>query len=115
MNENESTETGPNCADCRFAIWQDQGYSNWTVEGTDFFCAKSLHPADGFDRWYGRDKRLDFAAECPGYEQGEGVHLDVDGEDEPSDEEKDLLNMRGVVTVTQHENYRSTRWEPNAR
>ena len=43
------------CAKCKFAVYQDQGYSNYTVMGTDFFCAKKLHPNDGFDVGYGKD------------------------------------------------------------
>jgi hypothetical protein len=68
------------CNGCRFACFVDYGYSNYTVEGTEFYCAKSLHPDGHFDRFYGEDKRLDFAAECSGFEAGEPISMDVDQE-----------------------------------
>lgn len=73
------------CENCRFAIHQDYGYSNYTTEGTIFICAKQLHPAGDFDRFYGKDKRLNFTG-CFGYEEGEPNHLDVDGEEVLPDE-----------------------------
>lgn len=33
-----------NCLNCRFAVHEDFGYSNYTVEGTTFHCGKRLHP-----------------------------------------------------------------------
>jgi hypothetical protein len=68
------------CNECRFALFEDYGYSNWTVEGTDFTCLKSLNPAGSFDRWYGHDKRLEYADTCPGYVEGDPAELDVDRE-----------------------------------
>ena len=70
------------CNECRFAIFADYGYSNYTTDGTYFRCAKRLHPNGEFDRFYGEDKRLDFAQTCPGFEAGEGVQLDCDLEEE---------------------------------
>lgn len=70
------------CLTCRFAIHHDEGYSNYTVEGTTFRCAKKLHPDEEFDEFYGEDKRLKYGAECTGFERGEGVWMDVDGENE---------------------------------
>lgn len=55
------------CSDCQFALFADVGYSNYTVEGTEFYCTIGLHPEDGFDRFYGGDKRLLFAQECKGF------------------------------------------------
>jgi hypothetical protein len=72
------------CNECRFALFEDYGYSNWTVllskEGTKFICLKSLHPSDGFDRWYGIDKRLEYADTCAGYTEGDPAEIDVDRE-----------------------------------
>lgn len=68
------------CNNCRFAIFQDFGYSNYTVEGTDFICAKSLHPEGQFDRFYGTDDRLNFGATCSGHVQGDPVEMDVEQE-----------------------------------
>lgn len=61
----------PTCDVCVHALLEDQGYSNYTVEGTDFTCKLGLNPNGTFDRWYGEDKRLAFAAECPSSEIGE--------------------------------------------
>lgn len=70
------------CLGCQFGCHIDYGYSNYTVEGTTFRCAKKLHPGGEFDEYYGEDKRLEYAKECPGYEYGEGVSMDVEGEGE---------------------------------
>lgn len=69
-----------NCSKCIYAIMRDHGYSNYTVEGTTFICSKALHPEGSFDRFFGENPRLDFADQCSGYEEGEPVELDVDGE-----------------------------------
>lgn len=71
----------PSCNECKYAIFQDHGYSNYTVEGTEFICAKKLHPYGDFDRWYGEDTRLNYAAECGGFESGDSIDLDVEHED----------------------------------
>lgn len=55
------------CAECRWALHQDFGYSNYTVEGTAFHCLKKLHPDAPFDEFYSRDKRLEFARKCSSY------------------------------------------------
>ena len=70
----------PNCANCIFAIFNDYGYSNYTTEGTEFFCAIKKHPADGFDRFYGEDKRLQHAERCDMFHEGDAVDMDVDRE-----------------------------------
>lgn len=72
------------CGGCKFALLWDTGYSNYTVEGTDFHCMKRLHPDGVFDNWYGEDKRLTFAETCFGYEGGEPIIMDVEGENETS-------------------------------
>jgi hypothetical protein len=69
------------CDGCKFGLFQDTGYSSYTVEGTDFFCLLNAHPDDGFDAWYREDGRLTFAAECPKFEAGEPISLDVEQED----------------------------------
>lgn len=68
------------CNGCINALFQDEGYSNYTVENTAFLCMKRLHPEAPFDRFYGEDKRLDFAEKCSGFEAGDPIVLDVDGE-----------------------------------
>ena len=42
-----------NCSDCKHSVLVDYGYSNYTVEGTNVYCIKKLHPNPGFDNWYG--------------------------------------------------------------
>ena len=54
------------CNNCRYAVLKDFGYSNYTVEGTEFSCAIQLHPDGSFDRWYGQDARLNWGSECAG-------------------------------------------------
>lgn len=83
------------CQDCRFACHMDYGYSNYTTEGTTFHCAKKLHPNGEFDEFYGEDKRLKYAAECPGFEAGDGVSMDVDGENETTftPEQREVYEM----------------------
>lgn len=70
------------CRGCKWALSADYGYSNYTTEGSYFHCLKKLHPEDGFDEFYGEDKRLDFAQTCPGFQAGEQVQLDCDRENE---------------------------------
>mgnify|MGYP001591351197 FL=1 len=70
------------CEDCKYCVLIDNGYSNYTVEGTDFNCYKELHPDGSFDRWYGKDKRLEYAQQCGGFEAGECIEMDVDRENE---------------------------------
>lgn len=68
------------CDLCRFAVFEDNGYSNWTVEGTEFTCARKLHPDGTFDRFYSATPKLDFAAQCQSFEPGECISMDVEGE-----------------------------------
>ena len=67
----------PHCGGCKFCVFKDHGYSNYTVEGTSFYCGKNLHPESGFDRWYGEDKRLEYAQECTGFEPSGVPHPTV--------------------------------------
>ncbi|MGZ8887947.1 MAG: hypothetical protein ACXW1D_00145 [Halobacteriota archaeon] len=69
-----------NCSDCKYAVWQEYGYSNWTVEGTDFSCANKLHPEGSFDRFYNVNPKLEYAQQCPGFVEGEGICMDVEHE-----------------------------------
>lgn len=74
--------TDKTCLNCRFAIHEDFGYSNYTTEGTTFHCAKKAHPDGEFDEFYGEDKRLKYGADCKAFEEGDGVSMDVDHENE---------------------------------
>lgn len=68
------------CSECGHCILRDDGYSNYTVEGTTVICSKGLNPNGDFDRWYGEDKRDDYAEQCPEYLEAEPVRLDVECE-----------------------------------
>lgn len=70
-----------NCDNCKYRILLDNGYSNWTVEGTDIDCAKSLNPHFPMDRYYGEIKECKFGDTCKDFEDGDCIaHFDVDGE-----------------------------------
>lgn len=86
------------CLGCKFCICQDVGYSNYTVEGTDFLCAKKLHPEGRFDRWYGEDPRLKFAQKCTGFEHGEPIEMDVGHEnyDGLTQEQKEIFDSYDI-------------------
>lgn len=88
------------CNECRYALFQDEGYSNYTVEGTVFYCLKKAHPADGFDRWYGEDKRLNHAQECTEFSKGDPVCMDVDGDDAPYTDDPEILDLLRVNKFT---------------
>lgn len=81
------------CGECRFCLFQDEGYSNYTVENTVFHCMKKVHPDGEFDRFYGEDKRLEFAECCPQFEAGSAISLDVEREDmaDLTDDQRQLL------------------------
>ena len=78
------------CNNCAHALLEDYGYSNYTVEGTYFHCILKKHPEAPFDRFYGEDKRLNFATQCPAFSSGCPEELDVDKEcyEELSEEAK---------------------------
>ena len=69
------------CESCNNCLLQDEGYSNYTVEGTVVRCMEGAHPEGDFDRWYGEDWRLMFANWCPKFSAGAAETLDVDRED----------------------------------
>lgn len=77
MKENE----GRNCESCKYCYLQDVGYSNYTVEGTEFVCLERVHPEGDFDRFYGENPRLEHAKVCKTYEKGDGLVIDCDWED----------------------------------
>lgn len=83
------------CSDCKFGIIRDEGYSNYTVEGNTFTCAKGLHPKAPFDNFYGETKEHYFAENCIGYGHGEPFEIDVEEEalQNPTQEQKDLLEL----------------------
>lgn len=66
------------CLDCRFAVEEDFGYSNYTLEGTHVHCLKNLNSDLPKDRWYGEESALLFAEECPSYEEGWHIRICVE-------------------------------------
>ena len=86
------------CNNCRYAVLKDFGYSNYTIEGTEFSCAIQLHPDGSFDHWYGQDARLNWGSECAGYEYGEPAHVDVEQDNITSmtDQQRQSLNLLGL-------------------
>lgn len=87
------------CENCKFGCLFDYGYSNYTTEGTEFFCAKSLHPDGHFDRFYGEDKRLKFAEKCPGFEAGKAIEMDTEcqGEADLTPEQRAIYDLARAI------------------
>lgn len=81
------------CRKCRFAVEEDYGYSNYTVEGTTFKCLLGKHPEGEFDRFYGKDARLLFGATCESREPGEPIEIDVEGEGAPFTDDMGLRRL----------------------
>lgn len=79
------TEEKKTCMDCKFRLSQDFGCSNYTVEGTTFYCLFKKHPGAPFDEFYGEDKRLAFAEQCDGYVKGKGTNIDCDRDSQKED------------------------------
>lgn len=87
------------CTDCRFHILRDEGYSNYTVEGTNFNCAKGLHPKAPFDNYYSHAPELGFAESCSSFTRGSGVEIDVEGDNlhELTPAQKEVLEIEKTV------------------
>ena len=86
-------ELSRNCNDCKLAIFEDHGYSNYTVEGTYFYCGKFLNPNGKFDRFYGLEEKLRYAEQCPSFEEGDSIHLCVEESvDDLEKEQQDYFN-----------------------
>ena len=68
------------CSNCKNSLMVDEGYSNYTVESTTFYCLLDKNPLAPFDRWYGKEPKLEFAEECLSFDKGAGESLDVDRE-----------------------------------
>ena len=84
-----------NCSDCKHSVLVDYGYSNYTVEGTNVYCIKKLHPNPGFDNWYGENKdEGKFAEGCSGYDEGQGILIDCERDAlcHLTDEQRKILN-----------------------
>jgi hypothetical protein len=91
------------CNDCKLAIYQDYGYSNYTVEGTNLICA-GMYQVE-FDNFYGKAEQAKFAEQCEHFVQSvDGPFtMDVDGEWSMQDmtpeqkETYDLYVTKGIL------------------
>jgi hypothetical protein len=61
-----------------FAFMVDYGYSNYTTEGTYFYCGLNKHPNGPFDRGWKSDPRLSYALDCEYFAGGKPVEMDVE-------------------------------------
>lgn len=72
------------CSDCQFCVYQDHGYSNYTVEGTSISCL--VNKFEEIDEYSDRNT-LGMATDCEYFNQGNHWDLDVNGESfGPTDE-----------------------------
>jgi hypothetical protein len=82
------------CESCKFAVFEDGGYSNYTVEGRTFSCAKYV--VKPFDAFYGVAPEFQQQAilDCQHHENGEPVKMDVEKEELPylTEEQKEIYN-----------------------
>jgi len=69
------------CTDCKYCYQQDEGYSNYTVEGTILYCMLSLNPKFPEDSFYTEAPSVFYAGQCEKYTEGAGLEIDVDFED----------------------------------
>lgn len=81
IREDAAKKAIKKCTDCRYCVQQDEGYSNYTVEGTTADCLLSLNPGLPKDVFYGEEEKLLFAGNCSMYEKGEGPYIDVEDTD----------------------------------
>lgn len=74
------------CVDCSRCYQQDFGYSNWTVEGTNYGCYADIWEEDSDDDYFNRFLKYK-AISCPHFSAGDYWELDVDGNSPgPSDD-----------------------------
>lgn len=74
-----------NCRECKFCVFSDNGYSNYTVEGTDVYCGSENDEVRknfvSFDSFYEKAPGFSQGENCVGFVEGEPISLDVDGEE----------------------------------
>lgn len=85
----------PICKNCKFAVLEDNGYSNYTVMGTDFHCAKNAHPEKTFDIFYWEAPEFKKHTSCSEFSAGSPIEIDVERDVLVyfSPEEKEIYNM----------------------
>lgn len=83
------------CDNCKFCVYRDYGYSNYTVEGTNKECGRGVHgPFDNFYQTAPEYKNIPYP--CPEWASGEPLYLDVDGEvwESLTEEEKEIAGSK---------------------
>jgi hypothetical protein len=66
------------CNDCSRCYKQDYGYSNWTVEGTNYGCYVDVWEEDSSSDYFERNLKYR-ATNCKYFDEGDCWDLDVDG------------------------------------
>lgn len=90
------------CTECKYCVRADEGYSNWTVEGTTVDCLLGLNKNLPKDEFYGEEDALLFASECKMYVEGEGPYLDVEREDfDREDYDAEILTLFDAWEIRQ--------------
>lgn len=86
------------CTQCNNCLLVDEGYSNYTVEGTTVYCILNANPYSPFDRWYNEEPKLKVATNCEYFDEGQCGELDVERERLPGLHPKytDYLEKEGI-------------------
>jgi hypothetical protein len=80
------------CDDCKYAVIEDYGYSNYTVEGTTVSCGKRVF--EPFDNFYGEapEYKQEAILNCTQHAPGGPIYMDVDGETTLTPEEQEIYD-----------------------
>lgn len=70
------------CTACTFCKSRDYGYSNYTVDGTNYECLFDIVAFGDEETQEGREKKNRTAETCQFYREGTGIYIDCDGEQE---------------------------------
>lgn len=78
------------CDGCKYIMFQDSGYSNYTVLNTDVHCLLDLNENLPSERPYDWNQsknnwKSTNCSRCDRYCEGDQIHLDVEGEESPED------------------------------
>lgn len=66
----------PSCDNCIFGLYKDVGWSDFTVEGTDFYCRLGNRPSISAEKYEVVDKPDD----CNEFREGVPTKLSVEDE-----------------------------------
>lgn len=82
------------CSDCQFCVFQDHGYSNYTVEGTNIYCL--VNKFEEYGSSYNEDYVMGRATDCDHFNEGDSWSLDVDGDNEGPSEDWIKSEIRNI-------------------